>query len=165
MILTLEGQPLQDVITKVHLRANGIQVLQELSQTYHPKNIPEVVALKTSEFWSSTKRKPSETIDVYYNRFQELLEEINASDMPIPTTIAMRHFLFTLGKEFEPIQNNYRIDNLPSAWKTTSWPSFLVLCRDYLIQSILWVQPKRLITFLRPIWIAMLIIKRLSSGS
>jgi hypothetical protein len=131
LILTLEGQPLQDVITKVHLRANGIQVLQELSQTYRPKNIPEVVALKTSEFWSSTKPKPSETIDVYYNRFQELLEEINASDMPIPTTIAMRHFLFTLGKEFEPIQNNYRIDNLPSAWKTTSWPSFLVLCRDY----------------------------------
>jgi len=131
LILTLEGQPLQDVITKVHLRANGVQVLQELNQTYRPKNIPEVVALKTSEFWSSTKRKPSETIDVYYNRFQELLEEINASDIPIPTTIAMRHFLFTLGKEFEPIQNNYRIDNLPSAWKTTSWPSFLVLCRDY----------------------------------
>ncbi len=54
LILTLEGQPLQDVITKVHLRANGIQVLQELCQTYRPKNIPEVVALKTSEFWSRT---------------------------------------------------------------------------------------------------------------
>jgi hypothetical protein len=51
--------------------------------------------------------------------------------MPIPTPIAMRHFLFTLGPEFKPIQNNYHIDNLPSAWKTTSWPSFLVLCHDY----------------------------------
>jgi hypothetical protein len=42
-------------------------------------------------------------------------EEINNSDIPIPTNIAMRHFLFTLGLEFESIQNNYRIDNLPEA--------------------------------------------------
>jgi hypothetical protein len=58
LILTLEGQPLQDVITRVHQRANGILDLCKLSQTYRPKNIPEVVALKTSEFWSRTKHKP-----------------------------------------------------------------------------------------------------------
>jgi hypothetical protein len=43
----------------------------------------------------------------------------------------MRHFIFTLGPEFEPIQHQYRIGNLPSAWHTTHWPSFLVLCRDF----------------------------------
>lgn len=43
----------------------------------------------------------------------------------------MHHFLFTLGSEFEPIQHNYRIGNLPDAWKTTSWLTLLILCRDF----------------------------------
>jgi hypothetical protein len=43
----------------------------------------------------------------------------------------MRHFIFTLGSEFESIQHNYRIGNLPQEWNTTDWPSLLVLCRNY----------------------------------
>jgi hypothetical protein len=38
-------------------------------QTYQPKNVPEVIAAKTGEFWSKTK------IDDYYNHFHELLDE------------------------------------------------------------------------------------------
>ena len=44
---------------------------------------------------------------------------------------AIRHFIFTLGSEFESIQNNYRIDNLPSKWNTEDWPTILILCRNY----------------------------------
>jgi hypothetical protein len=40
-------------------------------------------------------------------------------------------FFFTLGTEFEPIQNLYRIDNLPPAWRTTSWPTLLALCHNF----------------------------------
>jgi hypothetical protein len=40
LLLSLEGQPLQDVITRPHLRADGIGLLRELSQTYRPKNVP-----------------------------------------------------------------------------------------------------------------------------
>ncbi len=36
-----------------------------------------------------------------------------------------------MGPDFETIQNNYRIGNLPQDWQTTDWPSILVLCRDY----------------------------------
>jgi hypothetical protein len=36
-----------------------------------------------------------------------------------------------LGPEFEQIQNNYRINNLPSDWATQDWPTILVLCRNY----------------------------------
>jgi hypothetical protein len=43
----------------------------------------------------------------------------------------MHHFIFTLGSEFESIQNNYRIGCLPLEWQTTHWPSLLVLCRDF----------------------------------
>ncbi len=43
----------------------------------------------------------------------------------------MRHFLFTLGSEFEIIQHNYRLENLPTKWQTTDWPTLLILCRDY----------------------------------
>jgi hypothetical protein len=39
--------------------------------------------------------------------------------------------LFTLGPEFETIQNNYRIGNLPLNWHTNEWPSILILCQDY----------------------------------
>jgi len=39
----------------------------------------------------------------------------------------MHHFIFTLGSEFESIQNNYRIGCLPLEWQTTHWPSLLVL--------------------------------------
>lgn len=36
-----------------------------------------------------------------------------------------------MGAEFETIQNNYRIGNLPSTWTTQDWPTILVLCRDF----------------------------------
>lgn len=61
--LSLEGQPLQDVITRTHLRANGILLLQELSQTYKLKIVLEIIATKTGEFWSRMKHKPSKMVD------------------------------------------------------------------------------------------------------
>ena len=45
-------------------------------QTYHPKQVPEVIAAKIGEFWSQLKRFPNETVDNYYNRFQELLDDL-----------------------------------------------------------------------------------------
>ena len=76
------------------------------------------------------KRSPSETVDTYFNRYQELLDDLAHADKPISTKSAIRQFLFTLGPEFEPIQHNYRINNLPEAWKTQEWSKLLVLCRD-----------------------------------
>jgi hypothetical protein len=131
LLLSLDGQPLQDVITRTHLRANGIALLRELSQTYKPRNVPEVIAAKTGEFWSKLKRKPTETVDAYYNCFHELLEELSEADVTISDKSAMRHFIFTLWVEFAPIQNMYCIGSLPPEWKTSHWPSLLVLCRDY----------------------------------
>jgi hypothetical protein len=131
LLLSLDGQPLQDVITRMHLRAHGIALLRELSQTYKPCNVPEVIAAKTGEFWSNLKRKPTETVDAYYNHFHELLEDLSEADDKISDKSAMRHFIFTLGVEFEPIQNMYRIGSLPTEWKTSHWPSLLVLCRNY----------------------------------
>lgn len=49
----------------------------------------------------------------------------------ISTKSAIRHFIFTLGPEFETIQNNCHIDNLPMTWKTQDWPLILTLCQDY----------------------------------
>jgi hypothetical protein len=63
-------------------------------QTYQPKNVPEVIAAKTGEFWSKTK------IDDYYNHFHELLDE------PISMKRAMRHFICSLGPDFKTIQNS-----------------------------------------------------------
>jgi hypothetical protein len=36
LLVSLEGQALQDVVSRSHLRANGILLLHELVQTYHP---------------------------------------------------------------------------------------------------------------------------------
>ncbi len=36
-----------------------------------------------SEFWGNMRRFPSETIDEYYNRFHELLDELEDADEPI----------------------------------------------------------------------------------
>jgi hypothetical protein len=130
-LLSLDGQPLQNVITRSHLRANGLDLLRELSQTYKPKNVPEVIVAKTGEFWSKMRCKPTKMVDSYYNRFHELLEDLSEADDKISVRSAMRHFIFTLGVEFEPIQNMYRIGSLPSEWNTSHWPSLLVLCRDY----------------------------------
>ncbi len=131
LVLALEGLALQHVVSRKHLRANGLAVLQDLVHTYKPKNIPEVIAAKTAEFWGTMKRSPSETVDTYFNRFQELLDDLADADEPISTKSAIRQFLFTLGPEFEPIQHNYRITNLPEAWKTQEWSKLLVLCWDY----------------------------------
>jgi hypothetical protein len=113
LLVSLEGSALQSIVSRKHITANGILLLQELTQTYKPKNIPEVVAAKTSEFWGTTKRLSTETVDDYYNHFHELLDEINDNEETISTKSAMRHFIFTLGSEFDTIQNNFRIGNLP----------------------------------------------------
>jgi hypothetical protein len=131
LLVCLEGQAMKTMISRKHLRANGIMLLQELHNMYKPKNVPEVIAAKTAEFWSRMKRLNTESVDVYYTRFHTLLDEINDHRETISKSDAIRHFIFTLGNDFESIQHNYRIDNLPASWKTDDWPTLLILCRDY----------------------------------
>jgi hypothetical protein len=131
LLLSLEGMALQSIVAKKHLRANGLSLLQDLVQIYKPKNVPEVIAAKTSEFWGTMKSFPSETVDAYFNRFHELLDDLNDATDPITPKSAICNFIFTLGPEFEAIQNNYCIGNLPPAWQTDNWPNLLILCRDY----------------------------------
>ncbi len=50
LLLSLEGSVLQNVVSCTHLRANGLLLLQDLVNTYKPKNVPEVIAVKTSIF-------------------------------------------------------------------------------------------------------------------
>jgi hypothetical protein len=73
----------------------------------------------------------NETVDAFYNRFKELFDEIQDADGNIPIKNAMCHFILMLGTEFESIQNNYRIENLPPKWQTEDWPKLLVLCQNY----------------------------------
>jgi hypothetical protein len=51
LLLSLEGSVLQNVVSRTHLRANGVLLLQDLVKTYKPRNVPEVIAVKTSQFW------------------------------------------------------------------------------------------------------------------
>ncbi len=80
LLLSLEGIASQNIISHTHLRANGVLLLKELVQTYRPKNVPEVIAAKTSQFWGQTKHLPNESVDTYYNRFHELLQELLDGD-------------------------------------------------------------------------------------
>jgi hypothetical protein len=130
LLLSLEGQVFQDMVARKHLRGNGLLLLTELSQTYRPCPVPEVIAAKTVEFWSTLKRSPKESIDAYYNRFQALLDDLEEAGEPILLRSAIRQLIFKLGSDFAPIQNNHRIGLLPEEWKTTDWPSLLVLCRN-----------------------------------
>jgi len=132
LLLCLEGQVLQDMVSQKHLRANGLLLLSELTQTYRPSQVPEVTATKTAEFWGSLKRHQHETIDAYYyNRFHSLLDDLEEAGKPIATKSAIRQFIFTLGSDFSQIQNSFCIGHLPEAWQTEDWPSLLVLCRNY----------------------------------
>ena len=133
LLTCLEGTALQSIVARSHLHSDGLQVLQDLTATHRPLHVPEIIAAKTVQFWGSTRRMSTKTVDVYYNRFKELLDEIQDADGPIPTKNVMRHFIFTLGSEFEPIQHNYRMDNLPSKWRTENWPELLVLCRYFFL--------------------------------
>jgi hypothetical protein len=129
LLLSLEGSVLQNVVSRTYLHANGLLLLQDLVNTYKPRNVPEVIAAKTSLFWGNTKRLPSERVDDYYNRFHEQLDELSDADEVISTKSGMRHFIFTLGSEIDTIQNIFQIGNLPTSWQTQDWPTLLVLCR------------------------------------
>jgi len=131
LLVCLEGQAMKNMISRKHLRANGLLLLQELHRMYKPKNVSEVLAAKTVEFWSKLKRANSEMVDNYYNRFHELLDEINDFRKTVSKQDAIRHFIFTLGSDFESIQNSYRIDNLPKEWRTDDWPTLLIMCQDF----------------------------------
>jgi len=118
LLICLEGQVLQNTVSRKHLRANGLLLLHKLLQTYKPRRAPEVIAAKTGEFWSQLKHSLNESIDSYYNRFHELLDDLLEADGPIPMKSAIHHFIFMLGLEFKMIQNNFCISNLPSEWQT-----------------------------------------------
>lgn len=119
------------MVSRKHLRGNGILLLNDLVQTYRPTCVPEVMAAKTGEYWSQLKQFPQESVDDYYNHFYDLLDDLLEADEPISTKSVIHHFLFTLGPEFESIQNNYQIGNLPSEWNTQDWPPLLGLCCNY----------------------------------
>jgi len=112
VIGSLDGPALQHMISRPHLRGNGILLLRELHQMYKPKNVPEVIVAKTAEFWGTTKYHSHETVDDYYNRFQELLEDLSDADESISKKSAIQHFIFTLGPEFEPLQHNYHLGSI-----------------------------------------------------
>jgi hypothetical protein len=40
------------------------------------KNVPEVIAAETSEFWGSMKKLSNESVDTHYNWFHELLDDL-----------------------------------------------------------------------------------------
>jgi hypothetical protein len=90
-----------------------------------------VIAAKTAEFWGSTKRFSYETVDDYYNGFQELPADLDDAEEPILKRSAIHHFPFTLGSEIEPLQHNYRLGTIAEEWKIQDWPTLLVLCRDF----------------------------------
>jgi hypothetical protein len=75
LLLALEGSALQSIVSKKHLHANGLLLLRDLVQTYKLKNVPEIIALKTGEFWSNTKRYQNESIDAFFNHFHELIDD------------------------------------------------------------------------------------------
>jgi len=68
---------MKNMLSRKHLHANGLLLLQELYHMYKLKNVPEVIAAKTAEFWSKIKRSNYETVDDYYNRFHKLLDDVN----------------------------------------------------------------------------------------
>jgi len=125
IILSLEGKALKHAVSRKHLRANGLLPLQELTKTYKPTNVPKVIASKTVEFWGHTRRLPHESIDQYYDRIHELVDDLQDADEPISTKSAICQFIFTLGPEFDSIQNNFRVKVLPSVWYQEDWPTIL----------------------------------------
>lgn len=96
VIASMEGQAFQHMVARPHLRGNGILLLQELHQMYKSRYAPEVITAKTAEFWGHAKRFPYETVDDYYNRFQELPADLDDAEEPNPKISAIRHFLFML---------------------------------------------------------------------
>jgi hypothetical protein len=90
VILALDGTAYQNFVTHKHLHANGVKLLQELIATYKPKNVPGIIVAKTVEFWGNTKHQATESNDSYYDRFQELLDDLADADEPISTRAAIR---------------------------------------------------------------------------
>jgi hypothetical protein len=63
---------MKNMLSRKHLRANGLLLLQELHHMYKPKNVPEVITAKTAELWSKMKRSNYETVDDYYQSFSRV---------------------------------------------------------------------------------------------
>ena len=57
LLISLEGRALQAMVSRKHIRGNGLLLLKELIQTYKSHNVPEVIAAKTGEFWSRGLRR------------------------------------------------------------------------------------------------------------
>jgi hypothetical protein len=101
---------MKNMLSRKHLCANGLLLLQELHHMYKPKNAPEAIAAKPAEFRSKMKRSIYETVDDYYNRFHKLLDDVN---------------------DFRETVTKMDAIHLPADWKTDDWPTLLILRRDY----------------------------------
>lgn len=82
LLLSLEGTAIQNIMSRANLQASGLMLLQDLVQTYEPKNVPDFFAAKTGEFWSNMKQLPNESVDTYYTHFHELLDDLKDADEP-----------------------------------------------------------------------------------
>jgi hypothetical protein len=51
LLIVLEGVALQCIVSRPHLRANGLGVLRDLTQIYKPKNVLGFITAETSAFW------------------------------------------------------------------------------------------------------------------
>jgi hypothetical protein len=49
LLVSLESQAFQHMMSRKHLRANGILLLKELQQMYKPRNVPKIIVAKTGE--------------------------------------------------------------------------------------------------------------------
>jgi hypothetical protein len=78
--LSLEGEALRGIALQKHIQADGLCLMQEIIQTYRPKKVPEVIAMKTAEFWRSMKHSPYEIVNDYYNQFHDLLDDLSDAD-------------------------------------------------------------------------------------
>jgi hypothetical protein len=58
IMAALEGQALQNMVSRKHIHGNGLLLVREWQQMYKQNNVPEVIAAKTGEFWSQTKHLP-----------------------------------------------------------------------------------------------------------
>jgi hypothetical protein len=59
-----------------------------MSSNFPSKEFPRNYCLKNGKFWSVNKRSPSESIESYFNRYHELLDELSDANEPISTRSA-----------------------------------------------------------------------------
>ena len=117
---------------RTDLMGHGIKLHQSLESAYLPQDAQHRNAQLQRFLNPSFRRPPRQSVDLWYNTFNELARDISSGvgGIVIPQIEIRQRFIRSLGGRFDRLAEELDLDMLPSLYITGTWDQLLSKLRQ-----------------------------------